>query len=303
MISMNRSWIETLSFAQKQRLQFIEAMLIWDGAVQRADVCKVFDVTPNHLTRDIKRYRTCHKGALEYDVEARAYRQGRKFKPLLASGSAEEYLTLLQAYSTSNSTSVLPAMGCIVHAESLPGPMGMIDSEVLRVVMRALRTETGATIAYQSFSDPNPAARTIWPHTLVFTGERWHVRAYDAKRKEFRDFVLARCGNAVVNDDPRPVSAENDVMWHDTETVEVIPAPRLSANQRAGIAREFGMAVDASGEAAWTHQIRKSLVGYFLIRYRLEYGGSCGDRATRGQHPYLALRNPALAEKYRFTRE
>ncbi len=297
---MHNDWIETLTFAQKQRLQFIEAMLIWDGTVQRGDVCKVFNVTPNHLTRDIKRYRTCHKDALEYDVEARAYRQGRKFKPLFASGSAEEYLTLLQAYCTSKSSSVLPAMGYVVHAESLPGPTGAIDSNVLRVVMRALHTETGVTIIYQSFSKSTPTARTIWPHTLVFTGDRWHVRAYDSKRKEFRDFVLTRCSSAVGSETPRPVSTTEDRMWNEKEKVEIIPASRLSSSQKEIIAKEFGMTVDASGEAAWSCQIRKSLIPYLLNHYRLERGGSTTSRPTPGQHPYLALRNPELAEKYGF---
>lgn len=298
---MSREWLDSLSFAQKQRLQFIEAMLIWDGSVQRGDVCKVFDVTPNHLTRDIKRYRTCNKDALEYDVESRAYRRGRTFKPLLASGSAEEYLALLQAYSACQSTSVLPAMGRVAHAESVPAPVGVIEPEVLRLIMHALRNGTGVGITYQSFTEPNPAARTIWPHTLVYTGERWHVRAYDAKRQTFRDFVLSRCSDAASDPTAAPVAANEDQVWNELENVEIVPAPWLSQTQRTVIARECGMKADASGEFVWLRPIRKSMVGYFLIRYRLERGGSHGTKSALGQHPYLALRNPELADAYRFT--
>lgn len=298
---MHPNWINDLNFAQKQRLQFIEAMLIWDGSVQRGDVCKVFDVTPNHLTRDIKRYRTYHKDAIKYDVETRAYQQGRKFRPLLASGSSEEYLTLLQAYSTSRSSAILPAMGCVVHAESVPVPSGTIDPEVLGAVMRSLRSETGVNITYQSFSDSKPAPRTIWPHTLVFTGDRWHARAHDATHNEFRDFVLSRCISATSYETPRPVSADTDGRWREMDTVEIIPAPRLSPTQQAVIAKEFGMSADASGRYTWSHSIRKCLIGYFLIRYRLEYGGSSLGSATKGQHPFLALSDPELAEKYRFS--
>lgn len=300
---MYPGWLNSLSFAQKQRLQFIEAMLIWDGSVQRRDVCKVFDITPNHLTRDIKRYRTNHKEALEYDVESRTYRRGRRFKPLLASGSAEEYLALLQAHCASHSTSVLPAMGYVAHAESIPMPAGVIDPNVLRLIMHALRNEVGVTLTYQSFSEVNPAARIIWPHVLVHTGERWHVRAYDAKRQGFRDFVLSRCSNAASNSASRPVSATDDDMWRELEEVEIVPAPRLPETQQAVIAKEFGMTPDASGKPVWAQSIRKSLVGYFLVRYRLDRGGSCGSRSTTGQHPYLALRNPKLAEAYRFAGE
>lgn len=300
---MHHEWLKSLSYAQKQRLQFIEAVLIWDGSVQRGDVCKVFDVTPNHLTRDIKRYRTCHKDALEYDVESRAYRQGHKFTPLLASGSAEEYLALLQAYCASQSTSVLPAMGYVVNSESVPAPIGVIDPDVLRLIMHALRNKTGVSFTYQSFSEPNPAARTIWPHTMVYTGERWHVRAYDAKRRTFRDFVLSRCSNASSDPSPQPVPAIEDNMWHEMQVIEIVAAPRLSSTQRAVIAKEFGMSMDASGEPIWSQPIRKSLVGYFLNRYRLDRGGSHGAKSAIGQHPYLALRDPALADTYRFASE
>lgn len=298
---MQKTWLNLLSFAQRQRLQFIEAMLIWDGSVQRSDVCKVFDVTPNHLTRDIKRYRTNHPNALEYDPETRAYRQGHKFKPLLASGSASEYLVLLQAYSAIQSASVLPAMGHITQAESLAQPTGSIDAEVLKLIMHALRQRTGVALTYQSLGESDPVPRTLWPHTLVFTGERWHVRAYDGRRQEFRDFVLTRCSGAKALGESSPVQATEDLQWDATEQVEVVPAARLSSSQQIVIAREFGMSKATSSDRfAWTGEIRKCLVGYFLYRHRLERGGSPGVKATQGQHPYLQLKKPELADAYRF---
>lgn len=65
-------------------------------------------------------------------------------------------------------------MGYVAHAESIPMPAGVIDPNVLRLIMHALRNEVGVTLTYQSFSEANPAARIIWPHVLVHTGERWH---------------------------------------------------------------------------------------------------------------------------------
>jgi len=34
--------------------------------------------------------------------------------------------------------------------------------------------------------------RLIEPHTLVYTGMRWHARAYCEKNGQYRDFVLSR---------------------------------------------------------------------------------------------------------------
>ena len=39
---------------------------------------------------------------------------------------------------------------------------------------------------------PNVEIRLIAPHTLVYTGMRWHVRAYCEKNGQYRDFVLSR---------------------------------------------------------------------------------------------------------------
>ncbi|AYQ27482.1 MULTISPECIES: WYL domain-containing protein [unclassified Polaromonas] len=299
MIGTDVAWLDDLSFAQKQRLQFIEARLIWDGSVRRGQVCEVFDVTPNHLSRDFRRYRHHHAHSLEYDVEKKAYTRGRDFKPLLASGSAEEYLSLLQAYSTSKSTAVVPALGQVTAAESIMQPTGSIDPEVLRLIMLALREESGLALTYQSLNEPNPVPRTLWPHTLVFNGDRWHARAFDGRHNEFRDFVLARCSQAKLDPVVAPLAASEDKEWHEAETVDVIPAARLSANQKSVVAREFGMKATGDGEFVWSSSIRKCLVRYFLVRHRLEGGGST-TKQVPGQHPYLALKDPQLAIAYRF---
>jgi hypothetical protein len=299
LIGMNDAWLDELSFAQKQRLQFIEARLIWDGSVRRGQVCEVFDITPNHLSRDFRRYRHHHAHSLEYDVEKKAYTRGRNFKPLLASGSAEEYLSLLQAYSTSKSTAVVPAMGQVTTAESIKQPTGSIDPDILRLMIRALREGCGLSLKYQSLTEPDPVRHILWPHTLVFNGERWHVRAFGDRHKDFRDFVLARCIKADLHSSAAPLAATEDKKWHETEKVDVVPASRLSESQKTAVAKEFGMKAADDGEFVWSTAIRKCLVGYFLYRHRLERGGSASQQVP-GQHPYLALRYPELATAYRF---
>lgn len=39
---------------------------------------------------------------------------------------------------------------------------------------------------------PEAEIRLIAPHTLVYSGMRWHVRAYCDKNHDYRDFVLSR---------------------------------------------------------------------------------------------------------------
>lgn len=292
-------WAEQLTFGQRQRLQFIEAILLWEGSVQRRDVCEVFQVTPNHLTRDFKLYRNHNQGALEYDVETRSYRRGKRFKPVFASGSPEEYLALLQAYKVSGSTAVIPALGHAVTAEVLPPPAGRIDPAVLKEVIRAIRDGTGVAVTYQSFSEGSPSKRTLWPHTLVHTGDRWHARAYDDRHEEFRDFVLVRITQAEPRETTSPSPPQEDRSWQEFETVEIVPASGLSPSQREVIAREYGM-TQTKGGYVWKTELRKSLVPYFLYRHRLDMRESKQRNTTRKPAQRIMLRDATLATRYAF---
>ncbi len=273
--------------------------MLWEGSVQRRDVCEVFQVTPNHLTRELKRYRSHNQGALEYDVETRAYRRGRRFKPLFASGSTEEYLALLQAYAVSRSATVIPALGHVVTAEVVPQPSGHIDPAVLKEVIRAIRNNAGVAVAYQSFSEANPARRTLWPHTLVYTGDRWHTRAYDDRRGDFRDFVLARITQAEPVVTAAPQSVRDDRLWQESETVEIVPATGLSASQREVVAREYGM-THTRGGYTWKTELRKCLVPYFLYRYRLDARELKRRDAAHKLAQRIMLRDVTLADRYAF---
>ncbi len=63
MRSMND--IQSLPFAQQQRLRFIESMVLWEGTVQRQRVCDVFGINPNHVTRDLQIYKQHYPKSLE----------------------------------------------------------------------------------------------------------------------------------------------------------------------------------------------------------------------------------------------
>lgn len=289
-------YISILSFAQKT-LTAIQGTSLIDptgGAMNLADF---------RATQRGQAIISAFGSDIEYDVEARAYRQGPNFKPIFASGSADEYLSLLKAYCYSHSSAILPAMGSVPNAELLTEITASIESHILKCVMNAIRNSTSIEISYQSFSDTAPSKRVIWPHVLVNIGNRWHVRAYDEKRKNFRDFVLVRF-NDVSESSTESINYKlKDGLWNETESVAIIPAPRLSVGQKEVIAKEFGMTLQDNGQFMWIGKIRKCLVGYFLVHHRIELGGSVEQKATLGQNPYIALLDPKLADQYRFSEE
>jgi predicted DNA-binding transcriptional regulator YafY len=63
---------------------------------------------------------------------------------------------------------------------------------LLKACREGLRLET----EYVSLNTPNVEVRLIAPHTLVYTGMRWHVRAYCEKNGQYRDFAQPPAGPA-----------------------------------------------------------------------------------------------------------
>ncbi|WP_348238375.1 WYL domain-containing protein, partial [Salmonella enterica] len=76
--------------------------------------------------------------------------------------------------------------------------------------------------------------REIVPHTLVDNGLRWHVRGFDRKHGEFRDFVLTRIKAAVVLEDSTLSETEletQDRQWNRFVELELVPHPRIEHSE------------------------------------------------------------------------
>ncbi len=283
-----------LSQGQRQRLRLIESRLIWEGAFRRSDICDAFELTLNHVTREITAYRKAFKDNLVYDPETRAWRASSAFTPAYASDAPEDYLTFLHAFAISGDRSVMASAGPPLPAQALPAVASKIERTILKEVIGAIRRSAGLRVRYQSFSDPEPVERTLWPHALAYMHDRWHLRAYDSRREKFGDFVLARIVKARPTDDaasPVPASADDD--WHTQVKLDMVPASSLSASQAAAVVREFGMR--RNGDAwVWSVSLRRCLAPYFLQQHRLDLPVSAAP------HRRIVLRDPALAKRYSF---
>jgi hypothetical protein len=283
---------ESFGYAQRQRLQYIESVAYWEGMVDRPRVSRIFELSENHITKDFTIYRKAFPDNLAYDPSARAYRPGRDFEPKIASGSGEEYLAMLRAFQESKSATLLPPIGNGVTTVGLPIPSGTINPKVLREMTRALSQRMGLRISYQSFSNPEPTEREVWPHALVFAGLRWHVRAYDCLREDFVDLVLLRILDAKPLNQASTVLVQNDLNWNAIETVEIRIQPDLSDTQKMIVAAEYGM--HKENKIGWVCrcEVRRSLLGYLLIALRLD------DRSE--PHPHICLADSELATRFRF---
>lgn len=295
-IAYDMEAIAKLKFPQQQRLLFVESMLLWEGGVQRQRVSDLFRVSKAQITRDLDDYNRSYPRNIEYDLSAKTYRPALNFKPELASGRSDEYLALLQAYAQYGSTVIIPALGHGPSAELIPSAQGLIDRTVLQRVLAALRDGQAMQTSYADWADEKPVRRQLWPHALVFTGQRWHVRAYDDRHRRFADFALARIGAVELMEGKAPVAVAEDNAWRAIETVEVIPSPELTAHQRHMVAKEYGMKRQG-GAWVWSVRLRRCLIGYFLHQHRLDWIDNAHHLGR------IMLRHPELWRSLRLGRD
>jgi len=81
--------------------------------------------------------------------------------------------------------------------------------------------------------NPQWHERMISPHTLVYTGFRWHVRAYCHQSKQFKDFLLSRIDRTPVVVAIDTVDPAQDQQWHEEIMLTLMPNPKLNESQKA----------------------------------------------------------------------
>ncbi|MBN0911400.1 WYL domain-containing protein, partial [Pseudomonas aeruginosa] len=101
------------------------------------------------------------------------------------------------------------------------------DLAILASVTRAIHYECPLGIEYHSISSGR-TEREIVPFALIDNGLRWHVRAFDRKSQDFRDFVITRIRRPVVLKG-QPVAAhemsDQDIQWTRIVELELVPHP------------------------------------------------------------------------------
>lgn len=230
-----------LRWEQLSRYRLIEIIALWEGRLTTKHLCQAFGIGRQQASKDINTYLSeIAPENLTYDKTLKGYRPASYFKPQLTSGTADEYLHFLdrnQELAQTFEGMELPN----ANTELLPLPTRHIKPNLLRPLVLAARHKRRVKINYVSLSNPTPSNRTIAPHTLVCTGNRWHVRAYCERNQEFRDFVLSRFKKVSDVLDRSEHTVEEDTAWNARVKIRVKPDPRLNPAQQKIVANDYGM--------------------------------------------------------------
>lgn len=255
---------DDLKWDVRQRLKLLESTLLLSGWVRTHALIESFGISRAQASKDFAVYQALRPMNLVYNKSKKFYEAGADFDPLLLTGKTSELLEVLSALPHGDGPVL--ALATQAPAVALLRPMEReLDLKVFRAISMAAYNKVKLRLAYQSMNRPEPTELVLSPHTLVFSGFRWHVRAFSDTHGEFRDFVLARVrGTPVVLGTPS-VGLEGDVLWNTEVGVQVLPHPELPPAQQAIIAEDYGM---IGGQI--TQGVRSALVPYFLRLMQIE---------------------------------
>lgn len=268
---------DTLTQTQRDRLAFIELRLRFMGGIRRNDLIARFGVQEAAATRDITLYKSLAANNIQYDTKAKTYQIGSNFQPLFAFDTERVLAWLTQGIG--DNAEPQPKTWIISDGPAL---LAKPDLNTLAAITRAMTLGCPLAMQYHSLSS-GLTQREIVPFALIDTGLRWHVRAFDRKSQEFRDFVLTRIQQPqeLVG---QPIAAHElcdyDTEWNQTVELELVPHPDQPHPEITEM--DYGMQ-----NGVLRLSLRAATVGYTLRKWNVD---SSPDHGLRGHEYRLWLK-------------
>ncbi len=275
---MSDERLQELTQVQRDRLAFAELRLRFIGEIRRQDLVMRFGIQAAAATRDIAQYKELAPRNIEYDTKGKIYVRASWFRPLFDFPAERVLAWLSEGYGD----------GEPVHRKGVVAQEGTrlpskLDLDHLSVLTRAIHQGGAAEIGYRALSS-GLTTREVVPFALADSGLRWHVRGFDRRSGEFRDFVLGRLEDArlvpgPVADHERP---DQDIQWNRITELELVPHP-ANVQHPDTIEAEYGMEGGVLRVRA-----RAAMAGYLLRRWNVD---CTEDHSLKGGEFHLWLRN------------
>jgi hypothetical protein len=275
---MSSVQLSEMTQSQRDRLAFVELRLRFIGEIRRQDLVARFGIQAAAATRDLGQYKELGPRNMDYDTKGKVYVRGEWFRPVF-DFPAERVLTWLsQGFGDGEPSRLRSLVTCDGSALSTN-----LDLEMLSVLTRAIHKKTAVEISYHALSS-GLTTREIVPFAFADNGQRWHVRGYDRRSGEFRDFVLGRLDQARivtgnVADHERP---DQDIQWNRITELELVPHP-ANVQHPDTIEAEYGME-----NGVLRLRVRAAMAGYLMRRWNVD---CTEDHSLKGAEFHLWLRN------------
>ncbi|MDD5299428.1 MAG: WYL domain-containing protein [Gallionella sp.] len=230
-----------------QRLRIMEGVLDWEGEIGNARVRKLFDLQPVQASRLLAEFRAQLGDQLIEDGRAKVLRLANPEQPC-SKMLLDEYVRQTQIVDDPNT--------CIVDARV---DLTDVRAPIFATLRKSALDQTGVLISYASMTNPAFSERIVFPHSIVHVGRRWHIRAWCAKRNEFRDFTLGRIKSAEPLTESTPHPIADDEAWNRIVQLRLIAHRHLSAEQQLVVRNEY-----FQGTMARRLSVRACLAQYII---------------------------------------
>lgn len=276
----------SLSKVQRHRLSHIDFKLYFLGELRRSDVVDRFGTGPAGATRDIALYRELAPENLELDNSDKVYRPTPAFSPLFDHRPERVLTALTQGYGEGLGEILGDEAQPLLRCE-IPTTLSLPNTSVLAPITRAIHRGKAVKLGYNSIESGH-TERELVPVALVDIGIRWHVRAFDRRHQQFRDFVFTRMDKPTVLNDSvvqREETAEFDKQWSRIIELELLPHPHHTRPEVVLMDYPF----DEDGVLRVC--VRAANAGYMLRRWSVDCSA---DHQLRGLEYALWLHDPLV---------
>lgn len=251
-----------MSKDQQIRFSFIENVVGWEGQINATHLATQFKLTRLSASKVLKSYREQYPEYLDYNASTKAFLATAHFDKAVAVNDFSHYLSNIAIKAEEQPNNGYSNVeGSVLEVEA---PLRNINPQQVRPILRAIREKKKIDIGYISLSSPDYLDRIIQPHTLIFDGLRWHVRAFCNKNNDFRDFTLSRFNGIAEFEGKADKFAQDDSKWNTFIDVVIEADRRFSAVQKRVIEQDFQM---ENGQKVIT--TRAALVNYLLKRLHI----------------------------------
>lgn len=234
---------EDPTIAQMEKLQFVEHLAYFHGAVNREDLINRFGISKASATNVMSAYSRMAPENLRYDIRLKRYEISNVFKPVF---NVHILIERIPVYT-------IPKLLKPADDEAI---------EKIALISRAIQNMKSLTIVYTSAAS-GTSTRQIIPVAFADNLLRWHLRAYDRHKEKFVDFVFARIQKVnliehdVIEHHEHP---NNDKQWHSFIELKINAHPHNLVNTQS-----FDM-----GNEIRNVRLRAAMAGYFLQLWNVD---------------------------------
>lgn len=252
--------ISNSSLAQRERLAYIEFRLFFLGDIRRQDLMERFSIAPAAATRDFTLYREQCPDNIDFEGSRKTYILGKAFKLLFEHNIERVLLMLSRGFGDGIGQMQDALLSC-----ALPPMLNRPSADILAPVTRAIHQKKAIRMRYYSHSS-GLSKREIVPFALANDGLRWHVRAFDRKSQEFRDFVFTRMEETrlLVGSSPdKHERPDQDNQWNRVVELDLVPHPDRKHPEITK--RDYGMV-----DGVLHLKLRAAMAGYVLRQWQVD---------------------------------